>query len=91
MYYIRNTMETVQARLPEALVEEIDALVKKGKYHNRSDVLRDAVRKLTAREKIHELVGIIPNTGDSVKEVRAIRKRLSKENPDPSIDWLNGA
>ena len=72
-------MEVIQARLPEALVEEIDELVKKGKYHNRSDVVRDAVRKLTTRERIHGMVGIIPNTGDSVKEVREIRKKLSKE------------
>lgn len=77
--YYTCIMEVVQARLPETLVNDIDDLVKKKKYHNRSDVIRDAVRRLTARERIHSMVGIIPNTGDSVKEVREIRKKLSKE------------
>ncbi|MEK6886690.1 MAG: ribbon-helix-helix domain-containing protein [Nanoarchaeota archaeon] len=72
-------MEVIQARLPETLVKEIDGLVKEGKYHNRSDVVRDAVRSLTLRERIHRQVGTLPNTGDSVKEVREIRKKLSKE------------
>lgn len=83
-------MEAVQARLPETLVSEIDELVEKKIYHNRSDVIRDAVRKLTASERIHKMVGSIPNTGDSVKEVREIRKKLSKEHPNPSLGWLNG-
>ncbi|MBS3115802.1 ribbon-helix-helix protein, CopG family [Candidatus Woesearchaeota archaeon] len=83
-------MEVVQARLPETLVSEIDELVKKKMYHNRSDVIRDALRKLTTSERIHRMIGTIPNTGDSVKEVREIRKKLSKEHPYPSLEWLNG-
>jgi Arc/MetJ-type ribon-helix-helix transcriptional regulator len=84
-------MEVVQARLPETLVSEIDDLVKKKRYHNRSDVIRDALRKLTTSERIHRMVGTIKNTGDSVKEVRAIRKMLSKKYPNPSLEWLNGS
>lgn len=33
------------------------------------------VRKLV----LHEMIGSIPNTGDSVKEIREIRKKLSKD------------
>jgi Arc/MetJ-type ribon-helix-helix transcriptional regulator len=68
-------MEVAQVRLPKKLIEQVDFLVEEGFYANRSDALRCAVRKLT----IESMIGIIPNTGDSVKEVREIRKKLSKE------------
>jgi Arc/MetJ-type ribon-helix-helix transcriptional regulator len=69
------TMEVAQVRLPEGLMEEVDNLVDKGLYTNKSDVIRDALRKLILEKQI----GTIPNTGDSVKEIREIRKKLSKE------------
>ena len=32
---------------------------------------------------VHSMIGIVPNTGgDSVEEVRAIRRKLSKEDPE---------
>ena len=68
-------MAVTQVRLPEGLIIEIDKLVDKGFYTNKSDVIRDAIRKLVLEKQI----GSIPNTGDSVKEVREIRKKLSKE------------
>ncbi len=39
-------METVQIRLTEKQIRSIDTLVKKGVYPNRSEAVRDAVRKL---------------------------------------------
>jgi len=68
-------MDTVQIRISHGLVERIDDLVNTGLYSNRSDVVRDAVRKLV----LDRMIGSIPNTDDSVKEIRAIRKKLSKE------------
>jgi len=68
-------MAVTQVRLPEGLITEIDKLVDKGFYTNKSDVIRDAIRKLVLEKQI----GSIPNTGDSVKEIRKIRKKLSKE------------
>jgi Arc/MetJ-type ribon-helix-helix transcriptional regulator len=68
-------MDTVQVRLSHGLVKSIDGLVDTGIYSSRSDVVRDAVRRLV----LNNLVGIIPNTGDSVKEMREIKKKLSKE------------
>ena len=68
-------MDTVQVRLSHGLVESMDGLVDTGIYSSRSDVVRDAVRRLV----LNNLVGIIPNTGDSVKEIREIKKKLSKE------------
>jgi len=68
-------MDVTQVRLPEGLITEIDKLVDKGFYTNKSDVIRDAIRKLVLEKQI----GSIPDTGDSVREVREIRKKLSKE------------
>ena len=68
-------MDTVQVRLSHGLVESMDGLVDTGIYSSRSDVVRDAVRRLV----LDKLVGIISNTGDSVKEMREIKKKLSKE------------
>jgi Arc/MetJ-type ribon-helix-helix transcriptional regulator len=39
-------METVQIRLTEKQIRNIEVLVKKGVYPNRSEAVRDAVRKL---------------------------------------------
>ncbi len=39
-------METVQIRLTEKQIKNIEVLVKKGVYPNRSEAVRDAVRKL---------------------------------------------
>ena len=38
-------MDTLQIRMSHGLVEMIDSLVKKGVYSNRSDAIRDAVRR----------------------------------------------
>lgn len=68
-------MNTLQIRLSHGIVKRVDHLVETGIYANRSDVIRDAVRRLI----LDKLVGILPDAEDSVKEVREIRKKLSKE------------
>jgi Arc/MetJ-type ribon-helix-helix transcriptional regulator len=68
-------MSITQVRLTEGLIEKIDQLVQKGYYSNKSDAIRDAVRRLVWDKE----VGTIPNTGDSVAEVRAARTKLSKQ------------
>ena len=69
------TMSVTQVRLPDGLIKEVDKLVHKGLYSTKSDVVRDALRRLVLAQQ----VGSIKNTGDSVNEVRDIRKKLSKE------------
>lgn len=69
-------MELTQVRLPTRLIQEVERFVKKGHYSSKSDLIRNAIRSLINLEK---QVGSIPNTGDSVKEVREIRNKLSKE------------
>ncbi|HLD49505.1 MAG TPA: ribbon-helix-helix domain-containing protein [archaeon] len=41
-------METMQIRLTDKQIRRIDFLVKRGIYPNRSEAVRDAVRKLTS-------------------------------------------
>jgi len=76
-------MDSIQVRLGQGLIKKIDALVDTGVYSSRSDVLRDAVRRLV----IDKLIGIIPEEGDSVKQVREVRRKLSKEKFD--LDEIN--
>ena len=71
-------MDTVQVRLSHGLVERIDDLVGTGLYANRSDAIRDAVRKLV----LNQFVGIISDTGDSVTEIKELRKKLSQQKFD---------
>ena len=77
------TMTVTQVRLPQGIIEEVNKLVEKGFYTNKSDVVRDALRRLI----LDKQVGSIQNTGDSVEEVRTIRKKLSKEAFD--FDTIN--
>lgn len=76
-------MELVQVRLPEGLTMKLDTLVKRGYYSSKSDVIRDAIRRLILEKQI----GSIPNMGDSVQEIRALRQQLSKEDLD--LDKIN--
>ena len=67
-------MDLVQVRLPKGLINDIDSEVSSGRYANRSDVIRDALRLMTLRK----MVGVLPNKGDSVKEVQEIREKLAR-------------
>ena len=42
MYY----MKTISLRIPDKLLEDIDNLVKEGRYANRTEALREAARSL---------------------------------------------
>ena len=68
-------METMQIRMNKELVQRVDTLVKTGIYANRSDAIRDAVRRLI----LNDLVGILSDNKNSVKQIQSIRKKLSKE------------
>lgn len=76
-------MDTLQIRLSHGLVNLIDDLVKQGIYANRSDAIRDAVRRFVWEKQ----VGTIPNRGNAVKQVREARKILSKQKID--LDEIN--
>lgn len=69
-------MSVTQVRLPKKLTDGLDLLVTTGSYETRSDVVRDAVRRFLFEKNIFSL----DISGDPVKEVRKIRKKLSKES-----------
>lgn len=76
-------MLMTQVRLPKNLILEVEKIVKKGNYESKSDFIRDAVRKKVFDEISHS----IEFNGDAVKEVRKIRKILSKQKID--LDEIN--
>lgn len=77
-------MDTLQIRMNQELLKRVDELVKTGVYSNRSDVIRDAVRRFVWKDE----VGSIANDGkNSVDKIREIRNRLSEE--PINIDEIN--
>lgn len=72
------TMDTLQIRMNKGLLKRIDILVKSGVYANRSDVIRDAVRRFVWEKE----AGSIGKKGDSVELIRQLRNKLSKEKID---------
>ncbi|MDP3026088.1 MAG: ribbon-helix-helix domain-containing protein [Nanoarchaeota archaeon] len=77
-------MDTLQIRMNPALLKRVDTLVKSGIYSNRSEVIRDAVRRFVWEKE----AGSIPNNGEnSVSKIREIRKKLSNQKID--MDEMN--
>ena len=71
-------MDTVQIRLGDKLIKDIDKLVKNGLYSNRSDAIREAVRHFFWYSQI----GSIKHKGNAVELVRKARDKLSKKDID---------
>lgn len=76
-------MAVTQVRLPKGLTDEIDKLVTKKIYANRSEAIRAGVRMLA----MERYSGIIQSNTNSVDEVREIRKKLTKK--DLKLEELN--
>ncbi len=76
-------MLMTQVRLPKKLLEDIDLLVESGFYETKSDVVRDAVRRLIFDKQVASL----NLKGNSVKEIKRIRKKLSSQKID--LDKIN--
>lgn len=72
-------MNTLQIRITQGLLQRVDSLIDNELYSSRSDVIRDALRRFLEDAFWKSQIGSIPNTGDSVKEIRELRKKLSKE------------
>lgn len=71
------TKNVIQMRMPEKLAADIERLVKKGLYKNRSEVVIDAVRHFLGSERKSDvalliegqLIGKSERTGYSKKEM----------------------
>ncbi len=74
------TKNVIQIRMPEKLAKDIEGLVKKGLYKNRTEVVIDAVRHFLGSEKKSsialliesQLIGKSERTGYSKKELNAL-------------------
>ncbi len=72
------SMVMTQVRLPKKILQDIELLVESGFYETKSDVVRDAVRRLLFDKQVASL----NLKGNSVKEVKKIRKKLSSKRID---------
>lgn len=61
-------MQTLQIRLPKKLLDDIDKIVESNLYSNRSDVIRDAIRKLTMRYNFLEQGSVRIEKTEKVQE-----------------------
>ena len=65
-------MKIIQVRLPENIIKDIEKEVDAGNYESKSDYIRN---KLRFEKAIDQLIGTMPNNGDSVKQIREYRKK----------------
>ncbi len=67
-------METVQIRLTKNMLEKIDELINIGEYPNRSEAIRDSVRRMLDRKSgTSEVLNV------SVKDLQRFIKTAGKE------------
>ena len=67
-------METIQIRLTRNMLNRIDELINIGEYPNRSEAVRDSVRKMLDRKAYsREILGV------SVKDLQKFIKTAGKE------------
>jgi len=67
-------METVQIRLTKNMLDKIDGLIMQGEYPNRSEAVRDSVRKMLDRKlATSEVLNV------SVKDLQRFIKTAGRE------------
>ncbi|MCK4491216.1 MAG: ribbon-helix-helix protein, CopG family [Candidatus Altiarchaeales archaeon] len=64
-------METIQIRLPEKEIKDMDKRVREGEYPSRSEAIRDMIRRA-------ELFGIMSGFMELVKEEGISREEIGK-------------
>ena len=67
-------METMQIRLTRNMLNKVDELIKRGEYPNRSEAVRDSVRRMLDRKAYsREILSV------SVKDLQKFIKTAGKE------------
>lgn len=67
-------METMQIRLTKNMLDKVDELIKIGEYPNRSEAVRDSVRRMLDRKaNPREILNV------SVKDLQKFIKTAGKE------------
>jgi Arc/MetJ-type ribon-helix-helix transcriptional regulator len=67
-------METLQIRLTKNMLDRIDVLIKQGTYPNRSEAVRDSVRKMLDRKPARSEVLTV-----SVKDLQKFIKTAGRQ------------
>ncbi|MDZ7687209.1 MAG: ribbon-helix-helix domain-containing protein [Halobacteriales archaeon] len=62
-------LKPVQARIPESVERELDELVESGAYASKSEVIREALRKLLAENRRDAVREFAKNAGVSEEEM----------------------
>lgn len=70
--------QTIKGRTLINLKKSFGSTKGKVKKHFNSKIKDKIAKELT--DNLDKQIGSIPNTGDSVQEIREIRKKLSKED-----------
>ncbi|MEF8879230.1 MAG: ribbon-helix-helix domain-containing protein [Candidatus Thermoplasmatota archaeon] len=68
-------METVQIRLTKDMLKELDKLINSGEYPNRSEAIRDGVRRLIRDKKYYENDALKISVSDLQKFIREVGER----------------
>lgn len=69
-------MKTVQIRLTEQQLADIDEKVKAGVYPNRSEAIRDYVRKAEFMELFNRFFEVTAGTSASEEDLDRVRQEL---------------
>jgi Arc/MetJ-type ribon-helix-helix transcriptional regulator len=70
---VKENMETVQIRLTKNMLNKIDELIMVGEYPNRSEAIRDSVRRmLDNKGATHEVLNV------SVRDLQRFIKTAGK-------------
>jgi len=62
------TMKLIQLRLPETVIKDINKIVKRGYYSTKSDLIRDAIRRLL--QKRPKLIEDIPTQSSKLLKIK---------------------
>ena len=65
------SMKLIQVRFPEAIIRDIDKIVKKGYYTTKSDLIRDAIRRLL--QKRPKLIEDTPTQSGKLSQINKQR------------------
>ena len=65
-------METIQIRLTKNMLMRLDELIQMGEYPNKSEAIRDSVRKMLERNQSNEVLNI--SVKDLQKFIKSSRK-----------------
>lgn len=78
-------METVQIRLTKEQLKLIDEKVRRGEYPNRSEAIRDYVRKAELLELINHFYSLLGDKPFKQEDLERIREKVWREKYAPRL------